>query len=65
MNVAERKQWILDNITRLEKDIKVLQGNIQELKQKIPQIKTEVDAERIILKFSLEDGLEIIRRVHF
>ena len=61
MNVEERKQWILNNVVRLEKDIEVLQTNIQMLKRLVPQIKTELDAEKFDLEFDLEDGLEIIR----
>lgn len=61
MNVEERKQWILDNVVRLEKDIEILQNNIQELKQRVPQIKTELDAEKFDIEFDLENGLEIIR----
>lgn len=61
MLVEERKQWILNNVVRLEKDIEILQKNIQELKQRVPKIKTELDAERFDLEFDLENGLEIIR----
>ena len=61
MNIEDRKQWILNNVTRLEKDIEVLQSNIQELKQRVPLIKTELDAEKFDLEVNLENGLEIIR----
>ena len=61
MNIEERKQLILDNVTRLEKDIEVLRSNISELKQRVPLIKTELDAEKFDLEFDLENGLEIIR----
>lgn len=61
MNIEERKQWILDNVVRLEKDIEVLQSNIKELKQRVPMIKTELDAEKFDLEFDLENGLDIIR----
>ena len=61
MNIEERKQWILDNVVRLEKDIEVLQSNIEELKHRVPRVKTELDAEKFEIEFDLENGLEIIR----
>ena len=61
MDVEKRKKWILDNLIRLEKDIEVLKININECRDRIPLIETEIDAEKFDLEFDLESGLEIIR----
>lgn len=61
MNVEERKKWILDNLVRLEKDIEVLRINMQECKNRLSLVETELDAEKFDLEFDLENGLEIIR----
>lgn len=61
MDVEKRKNWILDNLIRLEKDIEVLNGNIKECRDRISLIETEIDAEKFDFEFDLESGLEIIR----
>ena len=61
MNIENEKQRILNDVAILEKDIEVLQSNIRKLKEILPQIKTEQDAEKFDLEFDLEEGLETIR----
>lgn len=60
MNIEESKRCLLENVELLEKDIETLQGNIRELKEALPTLKTMEDIKRFSVDFDMEKGLKII-----
>lgn len=60
MNIEESKRCLLENVELLEEDIETLQGNIRELKEALPNIKTVEDIKRFAVDFDMEKGLKII-----
>lgn len=59
MNIAKKKNDMLEAIKELEEDIEILQGNIAEMKEILQKIETEEDMKKYA-DFDIEKNLKHI-----